>query len=180
MRTYQNQYIALPARLLAGLFRLCLLAPAVSLAGPAPTDLECEAALSATVTELQALNFGSMLPGTAGTVTVTYKGAISTTGPTLLTSSFQNAILVFSTGVLDCSANTPTVTLTPGQLDKIGGYSGTATPLTLQNLVYSTKTGNPFSKFNAGYFYIGGDLIVPANPESGSYTGTYGVTLQFP
>jgi hypothetical protein len=154
-----------------------LLSPGVLLAAKGPTDAECDAALSATVTEQQQLNFGTLLPGIAGTVSIDYKGTRTSSGPTLLSSTYHNAILVFSTGALDCSNNTPTVTLTPGSLTRIGGGS---TPLTLNNLSYSTKSTNPFSKFNQGYFYIGGDLVVPASPESGSYSGTYGITVQFP
>ena len=170
---------------LAAKFAGCaLLLPGFVLAGPAPPNADCQAALNAVVTEFSQLNFGSVLAGTAGTVTITYQDSRSTNGPTLLGSTFSRAVMIFTTdvpptGPLDCSKNTPTITLTGGQLNRVGGYTGVPTPLTLNNMVWSSKPTTPGNKFETGYIYIGGDLVIPAAPESGNYTGNYIIDLVF-
>lgn len=159
------------------------LLPAASFAAKPPTAAQCNGAL-VFISETQQLNFGAMLAGTAGTVTVNYQGVASSTGPTLLTSPIaQPGILNFSTTSpapgFDCSNSTPVVSFTNGILS-----NGTST-MTVTNFTYSTKSGNPFTKFNLGTFYIGADLIVGAGNTSGSYSTSnvggapYGITLTF-
>lgn len=172
-------------KILLGLPALLALLPYTSHAAAPPTPAQCNGALFF-VTEQQQLNFGGMLAGVAGTVTVDYKGGISSTGPTLLASPIPlPGILVFSTSPplpaasYDCSNTTPLVTFTDGTLS-----NGSST-MTITNFTYSTKSGNPFSKFNLGYFYIGADLVVGAGNTSGTYTTSaaggipYGITLTF-
>lgn len=160
-----------------------LFAPVVSFAAKPPTAAQCNGALIF-VSETQQLNFGAMLGGTAGTVTVDYKGTASSTGPVLLTTPIPQAgVLNFSTTSpapgYDCSNLSPVVAFTDGILS-----NGTST-MTVTNFTYSTKTGNPFTKFNTGTYYIGGDLIVNGTETSGAYSTTnaggvpYGITLTF-
>jgi hypothetical protein len=150
-----------------------------------PTAADCDSTLVA-IGETQQLSFGGFLGGTGGTVTVDYKGAISSTGPVLLSTPIpQPGILTFSTDPppgagFDCSNVTPaSVSFTDGYLS-----NGTDT-MQVTNFTYSTKSGNPFSKFNTGAYYIGADLIVNGTESSGSYStqnagGTpYQITISF-
>jgi len=172
---------------------LWILLPVGAAAAPAPSALQCDTGLSgyqANVgfTENQQLNFGAFIGGLAGTITIDYKGSISSTGPTLLASIAPlPGIVTFSTdwptgAGPNCSNVTPaTVSFTDGYLtDSTGTYS-----MRLTNFTFSTKSGNPFTKFNTGTYYIGADLIVSGSEGSGSYStsnpgGTpYQITISF-
>lgn len=161
------------------LLALSVLVSGKLMAGPPPTDAECDTALTAGgIAETQQLNFGTILADAfGGTVTVTYKGVRSSNGPILLGATSLPGIFTSNTGAFNCSNKSPTVTLVGGNLDRVGG--GT-TPLTLQNLQFSTKAASPSNQYNTGTFYVGGDLVIPASPQDGVYSGNYSITVTFP
>lgn len=172
-------------RPVTGLLALFAFFPMNGIAAPAPSAAQCNAALAASTypsgLETQVLSFGGILTGTAGTVTIDTLGAVTTTpkngGPTLYAGvTAQVGIVTFSTGALDCSALSPTVTFTPGTIS-----NGTDT-LTVTNFTYSTDPSKKNqSKFNTGTFYIGADLGIATGLESGgTYTGgAYTMTITF-
>lgn len=167
-----------------GLLALCVLLPVNVIAAPPPTAAQCNTALAASTypsgLQTQVMNFGEILTGTAGTVTIDTLGALTTTpkngGPTLSnTASAQVGIVQFSTGALDCSSLSPTVTFIPGSIT-----NGTNT-MTVNNFTYSTDPGKKNqTKFNTGVFYIGGDLVIGGTETGGTYNGgAYTVTITF-
>ena len=126
------------------------------------------------------MNFGEILAGTAGTVTIDTLGALTTTpkngGPVISNSaSAQVGIVQFSTGTLDCSSLSPTVTFVPGTI------GNGANVMTISNLTYSTDPSKKNqSKFNSGVFYIGGDLVIGGTEAGGIYNGSaYVITITF-
>jgi hypothetical protein len=161
-----------------------VLLPVNVIAAPPPTAAQCNTALAASTypsgLQTQVMNFGEILTGTAGTVTIDTLGALTTTpkngGPTLSnTASAQVGIVQFSTGALDCSSLSPTVTFIPGSIT-----NGTNT-MTVNNFTYSTDPGKKNqTKFNTGVFYIGGDLVIGGTETGGTYNGgAYTVTITF-
>ncbi len=122
-----------------------------------------------TATETQQMNFGTIsTSGTAGTVTLSPAGARSSTlayygtskaGVFTITGEPSTALTVsFGNGTLSNGANTMALT----------NFTTSSTPASTTTDSSGNLTLN-----------VGADLAVAANQASGTYTGTYTVTISY-
>ncbi len=115
------------------------------------------------------LNFGKFTAGTGGTVVVTAAGTGSaTSGVTLMSNSTNTADAFTVTGDASRSyaITTAAGTLTSGATT----LNFTTTPSAASATTSTTGTGN---------FTVGGTLTVPSAAPTGTYTGTYQVTVTY-
>ena len=120
------------------------------------------------------LNFGTLVPGSGGTVIVTPGGVRSATGGISLISSAVSAATFNVTG----EVSTPyTITLPASIL-----ITNTVTPT--QQMTVDTFASNPsgtgtLSGLGAQSLAVGATLHVTASQPSGLYTGTFNVTVAY-
>jgi len=159
-----------------GWLAICAIFPLTTSAAPPPSAADCQGAL--TLQNQTDLDFGSILAGSAGAVTIDPQtGAL--TGIQIPSSSGQAAHFQFSTGAFDCSKKTPTVTFTNGTIS-----NGTWT-MTVSNFTYTTDVTKKTAKgFGTGDFYVGADLTVVGSETAGTYNVASGgapftITLTF-
>lgn len=159
------------SRCISGLLILLLVSVNTFAATP-PTAAQCQAAL--TLVGQTDLNFGSTLVGSIGTVTIDPQTG-TLTGVQIPSSMGQQAHFKFSTGVLDCSKKSPTVTFTTGTIS-----NGTSV-MSVSNFTYTTDLTKKTSKsFGTGDFYVGADLTIVGTETAGTYTGSpFTITLTF-
>lgn len=120
-----------------------------------------------TITQAAELNFGTIITGTAGNVTVSTAGVRSTSGPTLAGGTVAAGAfnLTGSNVIVDVSVDA-SVSLTNGTGGTMSaGLSTSAPTVTLVA--------------NAGSFTVSGVLAVAAAQPDGVYTGTYTATANY-
>ncbi|MFK4004563.1 DUF4402 domain-containing protein [Qipengyuania sp. NPDC077563] len=116
-----------------------------------------------------ALDFGTFTTGTnGGTVTVDLTGAgVATADVTLIGGSVEAADLFDVTGDVNRSF---AISTTPGSVS-----NGTDT----MNFTTSAPASASLNGSGAASFAVGGVLTVAGGESSGSYTGTYDVTVSY-
>lgn len=127
------------------------------------------------------LDFGNIIPGPGGTVTinaqtqaVTYVGAVSAGGGTISTAKFV------ATGTPN---RTVTLSLSPSPIVLTSG----ANSMTVNQIRISVNGGGPqplgpnpnLGPLGVINFAIGGRLNVAANQPAGSYTGSFSLTMNY-
>lgn len=125
-----------------------------------------------TATENTRINFATIqVPATGATVTISPAGVVSTAASGYYFSGTAAAGNFAITG----DANAPlTVSFTNGSL------SGSGSAMALQNFTTSPATGSIQTNASGSLsLNIGADLIVGNNQASGSYTGTYQITVNY-
>lgn len=126
------------------------------------------------VTKNGDLNFGTFIsPGSSGTVTVSYAGARSSTpGITLRSGSAVTAASFTVTG-----SNNSTYTITLPANNTVVITSGGNT-FTLTNFTCSAPLTGRLGPGNTTLtFTVGATAMVTSSPASGSYSGTFNVTV---
>jgi hypothetical protein len=171
---------------MAGTFRQFLIvlaalaAPASAWAAPGGTSTMTGTASATliqpiTITAINPLRFGSMArPTTAGTVTVSTAGAVSTTGGMV----GNTAIAQGSSGP---QAGTFRVTGDPGRqffvtLPTSATVTKTGASMTINLFTVGALTGSPVGTLDIA---VGGTLSVAAAQSVGTYSGTYQITASY-
>lgn len=123
-----------------------------------------------TATETQQMNFGTISSvATAGVVTMTAAGVRSSTS----LSFYNNS----QAGIFNVTAD-PSTALTISFAN--GTLSSGSNNMTLSNFTHSTSTGTDTTDSSGKLtLNVGADLNVGASQASGSYSGTYNVTLSY-
>lgn len=124
-----------------------------------------------TATPVQTMNFGTIVPSTtAATVTMSAAGVRSAPAGVSTYGTSQAG-----TFTITAAPSTPlTFTFTNGTLT-----SG-ANNMTLQNFTHTTSTGTDTTPATGPMtLNVGGDLLVGANQATGTYNGTYQVTVGY-
>lgn len=162
------------------LIALTAVVPVSALAAPSGTSTMTGTA-SATVIRpisivaVNALRFGVMArPTTAGTVTVSTTGVVTTTGGMV----GNNAI---AQGASAAQAGTFRVTGDPGRqffvtLPASATLSRTGASMTINLFTVGALTGSPAGSLDIA---VGGTISVQAAQTVGTYTGTYQVTASY-
>ena len=115
------------------------------------------------------LNFGHIIPGTAGTVVVGPNGVGEATGPTLTTRITTSAAQFIVSGD---AARTYALTL-PGSTTISNG----TTTMTVN--AFTENATNTIGAGGTETFNVGGTLTVSATQAAGTYTGTFEVTAVY-
>lgn len=147
---------------------ISLSAGAVTVTGNA--DAIIKKALSAT--ENTHLNYATIqAPATGGTVTISPAAVVSSTTSGFTFSGTPTAGNFTITG----DASTPvTVSFTNGSL------TGPGSAMALQNFTSNPAVGSvTLNASGSATLNVGADLIVGANQTSGTYAGTYQVTVSY-
>lgn len=123
-----------------------------------------------TATETQQMNFGTISSAaTAGVVTMTAAGVRSSSS----LSFYNNS----QAGIFNVTAD-PSTALTISFAN--GTLSSGSNNMTLSNFTHSTSTGTDTTDSSGKLtLNVGADLNVGASQPSGSYSGTYNVTLSY-
>ena len=125
------------------------------------------APLVLTHTSGASLTFGTFVPSTAGTVTITAAGAATYSGPVAMVTNTYSADAFTVSGD---TTRTFTIATTGSTLTGPGtAMTFTTTP--------SAATGTLAA--GAASFTVGGVLTVPPTQTAGSYTGTYTATVTY-
>ena len=130
--------------------------------------------ISLAVAGTSELNFGDVVPSTttAGTVSLTAAGVRAAAGGVTLGSSTSVGVPTFNVGG---QANaTYGITLPAGASTLTSG----ANTMTVDTFTGSKATGT-LSAGGADSFTVGGTLNVAANQPTGSYAGTFSVTVTY-
>ncbi|GAB4395081.1 MAG: hypothetical protein Tsb0032_26170 [Kiloniellaceae bacterium] len=122
------------------------------------------------ITEDTAMDFGTVaVDGSGGTVTISTAGAVS--GPAGYTFSGSPAAGTFTAS--GDASTAVTISFTAGSL------TGPGTAMALNNFTHDAG-GSPTTDGTGDLtFNVGGDLVVNAAQASGSYSGTYTVTVNY-
>ena len=138
-----------------------------------PNPANCDANLVITAT--QDLQFGSMTAPVAGTVIVDTAGVATPTGGVLLVGAGSTAASFnMSTGAYTCT-NRALVTVTAGPTATLTHTTLPANTMTVDTFTTSLVPGDLFTT----PLTVGATLNVGALQESGSYSGTFLVTVTF-
>lgn len=130
------------------------------------------------LTNVDDLDFGSILTTVAGTVIVDPDAAGSLNALSTLTPGTSTASAEFT---VEGSANaTYTITL-PGALTLTPelGTGVNTTVITVDPFSSNVTSGGKLSDAGTETIYIGGTLNVPATPMADNYTGTFNVTVAY-
>lgn len=147
-------------------------------ASPARADVESAESRVVVVTPLSLiksddLEFGSMLSGAAGTVTIsaTTGARSSTGGVTPIGADYGRAQFA---GMAQLGLFT-TISI-PGSttLNRVGGGASMPTTLVLEGSTLRLFTGSAIQ-----FFRVGGTLTVSANKLPGTYQGTFNMTVNY-
>lgn len=124
-----------------------------------------------TITETTQMNFGKIVSdATGGTVTVSSAGVISSSGPVTYGTGSQG---VFTIAAEPSTAMT--ITFTAGTLD-----DGASHTMPVNNFTYTTTpAANTTDALGALQIDASASLVVAANQSAGTYTGTYGITVNY-
>ena len=125
-----------------------------------------------TATQNTHINFATIqAPTTGGTVTISPAGVVSTAATGFSFSGTPTAGNFTITG----DASTPlTVSFTNGTL------SGPGTAMAIQNFTTTPATGSITTNSSGSVsINVGADLIVGTNQTSGTYAGTYQMTVSY-
>jgi Mat/Ecp fimbriae major subunit len=135
---------------------------------------------SITVTNSQALDFGTIVPGSAASTVVVSPGS-STVAATRTCGSGLTCSGGFSRAVFDVTGtHAALVDVTGDSSVDIENADGDSMTVTLNysnssmTLVRATPTSTP-----AGSFYVGGSLAVGADQAAGAYSQTFSVTVDY-
>jgi hypothetical protein len=159
---------------------MLLLTPALAQAAPGNTRSVSGSARAAIIRPIAiaataSLRFGVIArPSTAGTLTVSTTGAVSTTGGVI----GSNAI---NQGALGPRAGTFRVTGEPGAsfgvvLPPTATVTAPGGSMTISLFTVGALTGSPVGTLDIA---VGGTLAVSANQPVGSYSGTYQITVNY-
>ena len=127
------------------------------------------------ITNTTPLDFGTIVTGTAGTVTISTAGARSSTGPVLHASNLGQA----ATFEVDGSANlTYSIAITPASLT-ITHTTLPANTMTVDNFQSSpaVAAGGQLDGTGQETIAVGGDLDVGTNQEPGTYENAADLTV---
>lgn len=128
-----------------------------------------------TVTAAQALSFGSFsAANVAGTVTVTAAGARSSGGGVILVPSGSGAAASFS--VTGSPGATYAITLPVNGVVFLSSGSNT---MGVNNFTSNPASTGQLSGGGSQTLMVGATLSVGANQASGSYSGTFNVTVNY-
>ena len=130
-----------------------------------------------TLTAVNPLEFGKMaVTGTAGTVLLTPAGAPTATNVQLLSGTTRTAASYTSTG--EASA-TYAITIPTAPVTITHAPGGPGNTMTVDNWVCSKGATSAFSALSADAFTVGATLYVGVTQNTGIYTGTFNVTIDY-
>ena len=118
-----------------------------------------------------ALNFGSFTAGAGGTVAINPAGAATFTGPTQVTGSAPTADGFTVAGDPNRSFS---ITLGTGTITDAAGDTMAFTTIVPSNATSGTLNGT-----GTGAFTVGGTLTVASGQHTGSYAGSYPLTITY-
>ena len=122
------------------------------------------------ITENTQVDFGTIIfDGSAGTVTISAAGAV--TGP--LGYIFAGTPAAGAYGVTGQQNQSVIISFTSGSL------TGPGTAMTLDNFTHNAGASPGFDNQGNLSFNVGADLSVNAAQTSGSYSGTFTVTVNY-
>jgi len=126
------------------------------------------------ITNTAALQFGLIVSGTGGTVTVSTAGARTATGPRILTNaSFPVTAAAFTVTGGDSLAYTITL---PTTVTLTGPGSST---MSVGTFVSNPVSPGTLSATGTSTLSVGATLTVGTNQTAGDYTGTFTVTVNY-
>lgn len=165
---------------LSAMALLCLLPGQAAAAPPCPSPpcgnpQACDNALA--VTELQAMSFGEVAVAGAGSVVLgTDSSRIGTGGAILIGTNASAGGFSVATGNLDCGAY-PLVTVTVAAPATLTHTTTPTSTMTVNNFQVDPGPGGLFSA--ATVFSVGATLGINAGQLTGTYQGTYLLTISF-
>ncbi len=122
------------------------------------------------ITENTSMDFGVVIfDGTAGTVTINTSGVV--TGP--LGYLFSGTPAAGAYGVTGQQNQSVIISFTSGSL------TGPGTAMTVDNFTHSAGASPGFDNQGNLSFNVGADLSVNASQATGSYSGTFTVTVNY-
>ena len=162
----------------AALVPLLLVASDPAMAVPASTNDAGKATIlkSLSVVNKSSLDFGELVVASAGTAVIDpVTGTVTTTGTITPVGTTAHPATFTATGSKNSVVNIkiPTAAIT---LTRVGG-GGT---MTVSNWTLDGKTNRKFPLNSAFDFNVGATVNVGAAQLDGDYTGSFGVTVQYP
>lgn len=147
-------------------------APATAIAATAGATANVVTLRPATMVKTGDLDFGSLIPGTGGTVKINPStNARSTTGGVTASGGSPSAARFVATGVIGLFA---TITL-PNSIILV--RSGGTEKMTVGTITTNGSTLRLFTGTPTLDVRVGGTLTVNANQVAGSYSGQFNVTV---
>ena len=118
------------------------------------------------------LSFGGVIPNltTAGSVTVTPGGAVSNSGVTLIAPLANRAVFDV--------AGDPSTAYT-ASVDSTINLTGAGAPMIASLSLAQENTGSTLDGTGVDTIYVGGVLPVGVAQATGSYSGTFAVTVNY-
>lgn len=142
---------------------------------PCGTATSCDTALA--LTQVQPMNFGSVVPTAAGSVTLGVDGSrIGSGGLVVLTSAATAGSFLLDTGVKNCSSF-PLVSISVAAPVTLTHLTQPANTMSLSGFVTSPAAGVLYSPNQV--INVGATLSVAGGQPAGDYAGTYLLTVTF-
>lgn len=138
----------------------------------ADVNIDAEVLQSLSITTDQNVDFGDILPG--GTHTIDPETDETERGELSITGEAEEAILItFSeTVTLEHDTEADELTFTPDLIGNDSDDTGGASEITSEE-PETLSSGGDF------YLWLGGDLEVPSNASSGSYSGEATISVEY-